>query len=84
MSGLAYDLSLRTINKSNRQISSVMNNFIEEYLSNHAQAVASAVAEADSRRWYDEVEQEMIDRQIASPEFRLYEEMILCGMVPAR
>ncbi len=54
-----------------------MRNFIEDYLKDPSQAVASA-AGSSSAPWYDSIDEEMIYRQIATPEFRLYEEIIFC------
>lgn len=57
-----------------------MNSFVEDYLSDCTQAIVSAAAEASGRKWYDEIDEELVYSQIASPEFRLYEEMILCDV----
>ena len=54
-----------------------IHNFIEGYLSDPAQAVSDARNEADQRFWYDEFDDEMIYNEIASPEFHLYEEIIM-------
>lgn len=54
-----------------------MKNFIEDYLQDPSQAIASAAASA-SKAWHDSIDDEMIYRQIATPEFRLYEEIIFC------
>ena len=54
-----------------------IHDFIEEYLSDPAQAVSNARNEADQRFGSDEFDDEMIYREIASPEFRLYEEIIM-------
>ena len=54
-----------------------IHDFIEGYLSDPAQAVSDARNEADQRLWYDEFDDEMIYREIASPEFRLYEEIVM-------
>lgn len=51
--------------------------FIEDYLSNPTSAVAKA-AQSMEGRWYDEIDEELIYRQISSPEFRLYEEIVFC------
>lgn len=56
-----------------------IHNFIEGYLSDPAQAVSDARNEADQRFWYDEFDDEMIYNEIASPEFHLYEEIIMAG-----
>ena len=44
--------------------------FIEDYLGNPTSAVAEA-AQSMAGRWYDELDEELIYRQISSPEFRL-------------
>lgn len=53
-----------------------MKTFIEDYVSDHSKAITDAVASGDSRQWHDSVDEEMIYRQIASPEFKLYQEII--------
>jgi hypothetical protein len=55
----------------------IMKSFIEEYLQNPAQAIAAARQTATTDNWYDNIDEEMIYEQIASPQFRLYEAMIL-------
>ena len=55
-----------------------MNNFIEDYPGNKSQTLNAAIAEADTRRCFDEVDDEAIYSQLASPEFALYMEMIFC------
>lgn len=54
-----------------------IHDFIEGYLSDPAQAVSDARNEADQRFWYDEFDDEMIYNEIASPEFHLYEEIVM-------
>ena len=54
-----------------------IHDFIEGYLSDPAQAVSDARNEADQRNWYDEFDDEMIYSEIATPEFRLYEEIVM-------
>lgn len=53
-----------------------MYNFIEDYLVCKTQALASAKKTADNMQWCDSIDNERIYGQLASPEFRLYEEMI--------
>lgn len=53
-----------------------MNNFIEDYLACKTQALASAKKMADNKDWSDSIDNEQIYAQLASPEFRLYEEMV--------
>lgn len=54
-----------------------MKSFIEDYLDNPSQAIADARLSADTDAWYDNIDDDMIYSQIASPEFRLYEAMVL-------
>lgn len=56
-----------------------MKSFIEEYLQNPAQAIAAARQTATTENWYDNIDEEMIYEQIASPQFRLYEAMIFAS-----
>lgn len=51
--------------------------FIEDYLSNPSDAIAAARERANGKSWSDQVDERMIYREIASPEFRLYEEIIM-------
>ncbi len=53
-----------------------MYNFIEDYLACKTQALASAKKTADNMNWCDSISNEQIYAQLASPEFRLYEEMV--------
>lgn len=55
-----------------------MCNFIEEYLNDPARAISTARGLADRFFNTEEIDEEQIYKEIASPEFRLYEEMILC------
>lgn len=57
-------------------ISIIMYNFIEDYLACKTQALASAKKTADDMNWCDSIDDEQIYAQLASPEFRLYEEMV--------
>ena len=54
-----------------------MRTFIEDYLSDPSQAISEARLQAYSRFWDEDFDENKIYEQIASPEFRLYEEMIL-------
>lgn len=54
-----------------------MKSFIADYLQDPTSAIAESQVEISSRMWFDEINEEEIYRQLASPEFRLYEEMIL-------
>ncbi len=55
-----------------------MRTFIEDYLADPAQAVADARLQAYRRFWDDDFNPEDIYKEIASPEFHLYQEMVLC------
>ena len=52
-----------------------MRNFIEDYLVDQSQAIATA--QKTSMKWTEELDEEIIYSQIASPQFRLYEEIVL-------
>lgn len=54
-----------------------MSTFIEDYVLNPSQAIMSARQEADRRFSDMDCTDDLIYAQMASPEFRLYEEMIL-------
>lgn len=54
-----------------------MRNFIEGYLADPAKAVSEARIEANQRFWYDGFDDDMIYKEIATPEFRLYEEIVM-------
>ena len=55
-----------------------MDSFIDEYLRNPANAVAMARECAGRKSW--NIDDDQIYKELASPEFRLYEEMILSSM----
>lgn len=55
-----------------------MDSFIDEYLRNPANAVAMARESAGRKSW--NIDDDQIYKELASPEFRLYEEMILSSM----
>ncbi len=57
-----------------------MRTFIEKYLHNSAAAMNSASASISSNDWMDSIDDEMIYRQLATPEFRLYEEIVLSSV----
>ena len=57
-----------------------MCNFIEDYLNDPARAISTARGLASSILSNEEYDDDQIYDEIASPEFRLYEEMILCDM----
>lgn len=52
-----------------------MYDFIENYPADKMQAIAAAKNMADSRRWFDTIDEDVIYSQIASAEFTLYLEM---------
>ena len=52
-----------------------MKTFIEDYLQNPSQAIENA-CQTISGSWNDNVDEDMIYAQIASPEFRLYEAIV--------
>lgn len=54
-----------------------MSNFIEDYLQNPSQAISSARERADRRFKFDSLDQQRIYKEIASPEFHLYEAMVM-------
>ena len=53
-----------------------MKSFIEDYLHNPSAAIAKA-ADSMTGKWYDNIDDDLIYAQISSPEFRLYEEIII-------
>ena len=53
-----------------------MKSFIEDYLDNPTTAIAKA-AESLTGKWYDNVEEEQIYAQISTPQYRLYETIVL-------
>ena len=60
----------------NAKTTILMRSFIEDYLQDPTQAIANAREFLAAPSWYDSIDEDMIYAQIASPEFRLYEEMI--------
>lgn len=54
-----------------------MRNFIEDYLNNPTLAVAAAVDSLTDIDRFADIDEESVYKQIATPEFRLYEEIIL-------
>ena len=54
-----------------------MNNFIEDYLYNPTQAISAARERAAIRFRSVQYDEEQIYKEVASPEFRLYEAMIM-------
>ena len=54
-----------------------MKSFIEDYLQNPGQAIAEAVILSNQMNWSNDVDEDMIYAQLASPEFRLYEDIVV-------
>jgi hypothetical protein len=55
-----------------------MTTFIEDYLADPTLAIKEAQKRAQIRFRNDEPEEEAILKEISSPEFRLYEAIIMC------
>ena len=53
-----------------------MCNFVEDYPGLKSRTLAAAKEEADNRQWFDQVDEEEIYRQLSSPEFSLYLEIV--------
>ena len=72
---MAYPLK-RVWHTTNNQCQKtiIMNTFIEDYLLDPSQAIANASA---SLNLSDPIDEDTIYTQLASPEFRLYEDIIL-------
>jgi hypothetical protein len=49
--------------------------FIEDYLDSPSAAIARAMSEQQNR--FNDIDENLIYQQLASPEFRLYEDIIL-------
>lgn len=56
----------------------IMDTFIKNYLEDKELAMSCAISQADDLAWCDSVDEDMIYRQLSSPEFNLYQEIILC------
>lgn len=54
--------------------------FIEAYLADPSQAITDARLQAYKRFWDEDFDVEQIYKEISSPEFHLYEEMVLCSL----
>lgn len=52
-----------------------MRNFIEDFLSDPSKAVSDARLDLSGKPWYDQFDDDEIYKEMASPEFRLYEEI---------
>ncbi len=55
-----------------------MDDFIKTYLEDKDLALSSAISQAANLGWCDSIDQDMIYKQLSSPEFNLYQEIILC------
>ena len=55
-----------------------MRNFIEDYLNNPSQAIAAAADIPTHMDRFQDIDEDDVYRQIATPEFHLYEEIIFC------
>ena len=53
-----------------------MRTFIEDYLQNPSLAIANAQKSSSSSTWADNIDDETIYSQIASPEFALYQAIV--------
>lgn len=56
-----------------------MRTFIEKYPQSSMDAVNFASASMSSSDWMDSIDEDMVYRQLATPEFRLYEEIVFSG-----
>ena len=54
-----------------------MGTFIEEYLQDPSMAISSALEQLNQTNRFEQVDDDSIYRQLASGEFKLYEEIIL-------
>ena len=54
-----------------------MKSFIEDYLQNPCQAVADAAILSNHMNWSNDIDEDVIYAQLASPEFRLYEDIVV-------
>lgn len=60
----------------NKLNSPVMNSFIEDYLSDPASAVASAVKRSNDLSWANEIDDSIVYDALSSGQFRLYETIV--------
>jgi len=70
----------------NAKTTILMKSFIEDYLLDPTQAIADACQSVQTDSWSDNINEDMIYSQIASPEFRLYEAIVFAqpeGEIPA-
>lgn len=54
-----------------------MCDFVQDFPADKAGTLASAIQEAGRIKWFEHIDDETIYCQLASPEFRLYEEIIM-------
>ena len=67
--------------KFNTKTITLMNSFIADYLQDPSLAVAAAQASCRQTMWLDNIDEDEIYRQLASGEFRLYEEIVLSSEI---
>ena len=53
-----------------------MCNFVQDFPADQAGTMAAAIMEARNLKWSDLIDDESVYCQLASPEFRLYEEIV--------
>lgn len=58
-----------------------MESFISAYLMNPSSAIAEGRLACNASGWSDNMDDDMIYAQLGSPEFRLYEEIVLSSDV---
>ena len=76
VSGLSFEIVPAKMNLTS-QTTILMKTFIEDYLQNPAQAIANAQKSSNESSWADTIDEELIYSQIASPEFSLYQSIVL-------
>lgn len=58
-----------------------MNSFVADYLKDPSLAISGAQASCRQTMWLDNIDEDEIYRQLASGEFRLYEEIVLSSEI---
>ena len=58
-------------------MTAMSSNFIEDYLQNPSLAISSARERAGRKSGFDSFDEQQIYNEIASPEFHLYEAMVM-------
>ena len=74
---MACHLKLSGTKQYKCQTTILMKSFIENYLQNPGQAVADAAMMSQRLDWSDNIDEDLIYAQIASGEFRLYEDIVM-------